>query len=418
MGDVLLNPKDLAGRLARVRLDCFLRSGAVLDLTPQSSPRVSVLIPLYNRAEVTLTCFQSLALRYNRTSLEVIIVDNGSEDETAALLDRVRGLTVVRNPTNLGFPKAVNQGAALARGDYLLLLNNDTEVLGRGIDQAVAYMDAHPEVGIVGGRVVLLDGSLQEAGCGIDRDGWVFQYGRGLTPNDPACTFQRDVDYCSAACLMIRENAFKELNGFEELYTPGYYEDVDFSVRLTMSGRRIVYLPEMTILHYENATSGQMLNPTELCTRHRQVFADRHRDWLRQQLVDELIPPLWGRSASLGRFRVLLVGSIPDFDRQTEGLGQLLDVAEALEQLGNFVTMGLIGTTSANGEGGWEGLSDETELIPLPGVEALPQLLRDRDGFYDLVLFPQPPDPSSRAELARQTLAWAVYGAGGYALAG
>ena len=106
----------------------FLASGARLDLTPSGPPEVSALVVLYNRAELTLRCLRALA-EIRSPPVEVVLVDNASSDETARLLDRIDGVTILHNQKNLGFLRATNQAAAVARGRVLLLLNNDAELL-------------------------------------------------------------------------------------------------------------------------------------------------------------------------------------------------------------------------------------------------------------------------------------------------
>src|SRR5262249_16271833 len=147
-------PKEIALELARVALRAFLDTGCTLDFTPAGPPQVSILLLVCNRAELTLVCLQSLALPVNQTPFHGVLVDNGRTDATGDVLERVRGVRVIRNETNLGFPAGVNQAARVAAGKYLLLLNNDTQVLGRSIDVATDFLEAHPDVGAVGGKVV------------------------------------------------------------------------------------------------------------------------------------------------------------------------------------------------------------------------------------------------------------------------
>src|SRR5439155_6062169 len=106
--------QQMATTLARLAFKAFLDTDCALDCRPRAVPRASVLIPVHNRAELTLTCLQSLALQQSQTPFAIIVVDNNSTDGTAQLLQRVRGLRVVRNDTNSGYPRAVNQAAQLA----------------------------------------------------------------------------------------------------------------------------------------------------------------------------------------------------------------------------------------------------------------------------------------------------------------
>src|SRR5579875_1939423 len=114
--------KAIATAKAKEQLNLFLDSNTLLNLPYPAIPRLSILLVLYNRAELTLSCLRSIQSRSAEAGAEVVLVDNASHDDTGVLLDRLRGATVIRNRDNLGFPVAVNQAAAAARGEFLLLL--------------------------------------------------------------------------------------------------------------------------------------------------------------------------------------------------------------------------------------------------------------------------------------------------------
>jgi GT2 family glycosyltransferase len=154
-------------------------------------------------------------------------------------------------------------------------------VLGRGIDVAADFLDQHPDVGAVGGKILLLDGTLQEAGVTIFRDGWTEQHGRGGAPDDPAYDFQRDVAYCSGVFLMTPRELFDRLGGLAEAFSPGYFEDPDYCIRVWKAGRRVVYLPDVAIVHYENGTSSALSDLTGLVQRNHRLFVARNAAWLR-----------------------------------------------------------------------------------------------------------------------------------------
>src|SRR6516162_4898538 len=117
--------KEIATAKAKEQLNLFLESNTPLNLPRPALPRLSILLVLHNRAELTLACLRSIQSRLQEAGAEVVLVDNASRDETGILLDRLHGATVIRNRDNLGFPVAVNQAAAAASGGFLLLLNND-----------------------------------------------------------------------------------------------------------------------------------------------------------------------------------------------------------------------------------------------------------------------------------------------------
>ncbi len=394
--------KHLTTSLAHLSLRAFLRTGCVLDFTPPSDPRVSALLLLCNRAELTLACLHSLRASAGQVPLELVFVDNGSTDETALLLSRLRGVKVIRNPENRGYPRGVNQAAAIASGEYLLLLNNDTQVLGRSVDAAVEFLDAHPDVGAVGGRVILLDGTLQEAGCSILRDGWCRQQGRGESPDHEAYAFRRDVDYCSGAFLLTRRRAFRDLGGLDETFSPGYFEDADYAVRLWQAGWRVAYLPEVVILHHENATSSMLWNANDQCRRNHARFVAKHARWLRAQLPQAGCSPLQTRFSHDVFFKVFLVADgfgtaaravVPGLIRRF----QSLDAAVTLCQ------------TRRSGLGPLAGRSDgAVEVVTLESLEQVGAFLQSRPACHDLVILGQPPLVAPLARLASSLPACAI----------
>ena len=223
----------------RVQLEAFLASGSTLELPSSATPSISVIVVLYNRAELTFACLRSIAECLNE-GIEVIVVDNASSDETPKLLDRVRGARIIRNSTNLNFLLAVNQAARECRGDFLLLLNSDAQLLPGSVSSALRTLTSSSDIGAVGGKIVLLDGSLQEAGSIIWQDGSCYGYGRGDDPMGPAYMFRRDVDYCSGAFLLTPRAIWERLKGFDEAFKPAYYEEADYCMRLhARSSRRL-----------------------------------------------------------------------------------------------------------------------------------------------------------------------------------
>ncbi len=233
--DDLSAGKSLMSTTGRISLESFLIAGSSLQFSQVESPQISIILVLFNRAELTLQCLHSI-LRCNFQSYEVVIVDNGSSDETGRLLNQIEGARIIRNNTNYHYLLACNQASREARGECLLLLNNDTQLLGNSLEFAIKTLRSSDDIGAVGGRIVLPDGTLQEAGSIIWQDGSCIGYGRGDSPFAPAYMFKRDVDYCSAAFLLTWRNLFLEGGGFDVAYVPAYYEETDYCVSLSWLG--------------------------------------------------------------------------------------------------------------------------------------------------------------------------------------
>lgn len=376
--------KELATAQAKVRLQDFLDSNSTIKLPYSAVPRLSILLVLYNRSELTLSCLRSLQPRLAESAAEVVLVDNASRDATGALLERIRGATVIRNGDNRGFPRAVNQAAEAARGEFLLLLNNDTEVLGDSLGAAASFLKANPDVGAVGGRIILLDGTLQEAGCTLWREGHVLQYGRGDDPSAPEYVFQRDVDYCSGAFLMTRRRLFAQMGGLDPAYSPGYFEDLDYCVRLWRSGWRIVYLPDVSLIHYENASSPCRKELIELYQRNHFYFTQKHADWLGWQCPAST-PQLWARSSHDDRFKVLYLPrwkSSPLAAKRWEGVDRVI---HELRSRNCFVTVYPIDAEGAGSSVELPELAPDVEVLRGGSLDTLPHFLSERRDYYDCV---------------------------------
>ncbi|HYB99152.1 MAG TPA: glycosyltransferase family 2 protein [Candidatus Limnocylindrales bacterium] len=270
--------KAALDREAHRKLEAFLGSPRRLQFPRPAQPQVSVLVVTYNRAELTLECLEGLAVSQDR-SFELILVDNASTDRTAELLGRLDHAVVLRNAVNAYYAPAVNQAAAVARGRYLLLLNNDAVPRADAIGALRAAADASAAIGAVGARLVLRDGRLQEAGSIVFSDGSAMGYGRGEDPDGADYVCAREVDYCSGACLLVRRDLFEEIGGFDLRYLPAYYEDVDLCFAIRERGRKVVYEPRAVVRHAEFGSSSPE-RAAELCRRNRPLFYARWKERL------------------------------------------------------------------------------------------------------------------------------------------
>jgi GT2 family glycosyltransferase/glycosyltransferase involved in cell wall biosynthesis len=249
-------------------------------------PGATIIIPVYGQLAYTLNCLDSLLAHASRQVVEILIVDDCSPDASAAHLPRVAGIRVHHNPENLGFLRSCNAAAGLARGRMLVLLNNDTRVLPGWLDALCDGFALFPQAGLVGSKLLYADGTLQEAGAIIWRDGSAWNYGRNDDPNRPAYTHAREVDYVSGASVAVPAESWHALGGFDELFVPAYCEDADLALRIRAAGRKVWYQPQSRVIHYEGRTSGtdtgegakayQAINAKKLYLRWRDTLAD-HR---------------------------------------------------------------------------------------------------------------------------------------------
>jgi GT2 family glycosyltransferase len=262
------------------------------SLPTSEMPRASVVVPVYGQFPHTLACLRALAAHPPATAFEVIVVDDGSRDETPDALPGIAGLRYHRRETNGGFIAACNDGARLARGGLLVFLNNDTIPQPGWLDALVATFDTQPDAGAVGAQLLYPDGRLQEAGGVVFRDGSAWNYGRFESPLDPRFGYVRDVDYASGAALAVPKDVFAALGGFAERYAPAYYEDTDLAFGVRDMGRRVVYQPGARVVHDEGVTSGTDIGSgvKSYQVRNRERFLERWRNVLAAQPAPDTLP--------------------------------------------------------------------------------------------------------------------------------
>ncbi len=227
-----------------------------LSVRPCATPLVSVVVPAYNQWPHTAACIASVMAAEPELDLEIILADDASTDETRNARERVPGLIVCRQESNVGFLRNCNIAARMARGTYLLLLNNDTQVQSRALTQMLRVFSLRADAGLVGAKLVNPDGTLQEAGGIILRDASGWNYGRGLDPADRKFNYLKGVDYCSGACIMLRRDLWEQVGGFDERFSPAYYEDTDLAFKVRAVGRQVYYQPAAVVIHREGTSHG------------------------------------------------------------------------------------------------------------------------------------------------------------------
>jgi len=336
-----LKTRGVRGTLVRIRQEARpALPGTVLDLPASApfepfalpcpdAPRVSVIIPVYNHLGHSLTCLRSIAAHPSVIAAEIIVVDDCSADETAATLPQIDGLRYQRNPENLGFIGACNAGAASARGEYLVFLNNDTAVQAGWLDALIDTFAQQPNVGLVGAKLIYPDGRLQEAGGIVFSDASGWNYGRFSDPAAPEYSYLREVDYCSGAAIAVPADLFNEFGGFDSHYAPAYYEDTDLAMKVWERGLRVLYQPKSAVVHFEGISSGtdtstgvkayQVVNQQKFLARWGErlkahpapgtpiELARQHRDTRRVLIIDATTPAPDQDSGSLRMVNLMRV---------------------------------------------------------------------------------------------------------------
>ncbi|MFA5871119.1 MAG: glycosyltransferase [Parcubacteria group bacterium] len=224
----------------------------------QDAPEISIIIPAFNKWRFTYNCLSSIRKNARGAAYEIIIVDNASTDETSDLFrDKIKNVKYLRQEENLNFVGGNNEGLKQASGKYIAFLNNDTFVFPGWLENLKAVLDRDEKIGLVGSKLIYPDGALQEAGGIVWKNGNAWNYGHCEDPNDFEFNYVKDVDYCSAASIMVRAELLQQLGGFDALYQPAYFEDTDLAFRVRQSGFRTVYQPASEVIHFEGVTAGK-----------------------------------------------------------------------------------------------------------------------------------------------------------------
>ncbi|WP_083264411.1 glycosyltransferase [Pseudohongiella acticola] len=369
---------------ASAALDEFIDDAQALVLPHSDKPVVSIILVLFNQAPLTLMCLKSL-IAHCDVDVEIIIVDNNSTDRTAEMMALVENATTLHNQDNVGFVHAVNQGAEAARGDFLLFLNNDALLQPGSLRAALNVFGQESNAGAVGGKIRLLDGSLQEAGSIIWQDGSCLGYGRGMQPDNPEFMFRRDVDYCSGAFLLTPRALFAELGGFDIDYAPAYYEESDYCIRLNKAGYRIIYEPAADIIHYEFASSGGYEGASKLQQEHREILCQKHQDYLAKQYPAAESNILKARTASR-RQNVLLIDDRVPHAALGAGYPRCREILHELVAANYNVTLFPLRTSYDEWPDTYATLPPSVEVMLYLGKDRLGEFLTQRRDVYDTII--------------------------------
>jgi O-antigen biosynthesis protein len=353
-----------------------------------ASPSVSIVIPVFNQLGFTLRCLASLCRQPTEVPFEVIVVDDGSTDDTIPRLSAIENLRLIPNAENRGFVRSCNGGATQALGDYLVFLNNDTQAQPGWLDALIGTFEQRPDAGLVGSRLIYPDGRQQEAGAILAADGSAWNYGHLDDPYKPQHSYLREVDYCSGAALAIPRALFERLGGFDEHFAPAYYEDADLAMRVRAAGYRVYYQPAARVVHFEGVSAGTDRGPVVSgMKRYQAINREKFLARWGAEIAD------WGvRGEDLERTkerwvcrRALVVDNyLPTPDKESGSL-RLVNLFQILQGLGYKVTFGAANLEAP--EPYVSGLQARgVEVLYRPYVRSLRRHLAEHGALYDLVI--------------------------------
>jgi GT2 family glycosyltransferase/SAM-dependent methyltransferase len=315
---------------------------APVDFELSRDPVISIVMPLYAGAELTHRALQTIRDNTFYTRYEVILVNDGEDPATAALLESVSGARIVTNDENLGYLRSVNRGAQIARGRWLVLANNDIEVLPNWAAELLDCGESAADIAIVTPMYLQPDGRISEAGGIIWNDAGGHNYGRNDHADGWRYRWRREVDYGSAAALLVRTDVWREVGGFDERFLPMYYEDVDLCFAVRAKGYRVIFEPHARVLHREGSSAGTV--ETEGHKRHQALNRPRFFEkWAEVLSSDHLPPPEdaygdWAGATARRRQRILVIDHRMPFWDKDAGAVRTLELLKSLMARGHHVT--------------------------------------------------------------------------------
>jgi GT2 family glycosyltransferase len=372
-------------------------------LPHHDSPLVSVLVVAWRSAPYVLECLAAVQESVERIAYEVVLVLNEPTPALEALVaSYLEHATIVRTRANVGFAGAVNLAASQARGELLVLLNDDATPHPGWLEHLVDCALRRPGAAAVGSKVLLADGTIQEAGSVVWSDGWTFTVGRGLPGTTKRFDYERRVDYCSGCSLLVRRRDFEEVGGLDESYYPAYFEDADLCLKLAARGRAVWFQPRSVVTHRESASTH---------SRYRQFLLERNHELFVARWSAELAgreervmahEPAVERAVwrALGEpLRVLVIDDRVPIPAIGSGFARMADAIDELMETGRCHVALLCSL---------EGGEEQSDILAERGVEVLDEPLEEhlaKQGLsYSLVVVSRPHNYVRFAPVIRRLL--------------
>jgi GT2 family glycosyltransferase len=283
------------------------------------NPTVSIVISVHNKWAYTYNCLKSILRNTRDIAYEVIVGDNQSKDETPQLFkEKIKNVNYYRNNEDLGYLRNCNYASTFAKGKYLCLLNNDIQVMRGWLNELVGCFNTWKDAGLAGSKLIFPDGRLQEAGGIVWRDASAWNYGRFSNPNDSEYNFTRETDYCTGASILIERELFNKFGGYDNVYIPAYYEDTDLAFKVRSVGKKVIYNPYSTVVHYEGITHGVNINEgvKTYQVRNQKIFYERWKSVLEKQHYKNGTNVIRARDRAYGKIEILIVDwGVPQPDK-------------------------------------------------------------------------------------------------------
>jgi GT2 family glycosyltransferase len=273
-----LRRRNIAAQVARRRnLNCYQTTFGMID-----DPGVSIIIPFRDRVELTRKCVEAVRKSVSNMRTEIILLDNWSETEAAEIFCAEQGniaeTQIIRIAEPFNYSRINNIGVRTAKYPFLLFLNND--VLVEGVAWLRILLNealADPKVGAVGAKLLYPEGGVQHAGVVLGVGGVADHAFRGLSGDAPGymahAITAREVAAVTAACMLVRRDAFEAVGGFDEAELGVAFNDIDLCLKLRMADYRIVFNPDAVAEHHESMSRGDDFDDEKLARFLREIAA-------------------------------------------------------------------------------------------------------------------------------------------------
>ncbi len=289
----------------------------VLQVPQFENPQVSIVIPVYNQFHYTYSCVASILKNSGDISYEIIIANDCSTDLTKEINEILPGVRCITNRENLRFLRNCNNAAKYAKGQYILFLNNDTQVQKNWLEPLVTLIESSDDIGMVGSKLLYPDGHLQEAGGILWQDGSAWNYGNGQDADLPEFNYVKETDYISGASIMLKRKLWLEIGGFDEHFAPAYCEDSDLAFTVRKMGYRVMYQPLSNVVHFEGVSNGTDTSAGQkrYQIENTQKFYEKWKDELSTH-PENGVNVFTARDRSYGKKTILVVDHyVPTFDK-------------------------------------------------------------------------------------------------------
>ena len=314
-----------------------LKNISKINFINHDNPIIDIFIPFYKDFEILADCLYSIYVSKNKLKYNIYILNDFSP-ENIDQLKSIKGLNIINNKQNLGFIDNCNQIINLCQADFFVLLNSDTLVTDFWLDELFYITQIKDDCSIVAPKFLNIDGSLQEAGGIIWKDGSAWNYGRNDDPNKSKYNYVRSVDYASGACLLINTNDFKEVKGFSIDYRPAYCEDSDLSFKLRKLNKNTYYTYRSKVYHIEGVSHGKDANSNNLKSYqivNQKKFYNKWRGELEKNHFANGFEIVNSRDRSINQSKILILEeSLPKVDKDA-GSNTLIMIIESLIEM-NF----------------------------------------------------------------------------------